>query len=56
MQSCASRWGSIRTECTKAVTSNTVWPGPCECAYYANDLAYFDEWELCTYQVWTQIP
>ncbi|KAK7181811.1 transmembrane alpha-helix domain-containing protein [Paraphaeosphaeria sporulosa] len=56
MNSCASRWDSIRTECTNSVTTNTVWPGPCECAYYRNDLPCFDEQVLCAAQVWTQVP
>ncbi|KAH7075052.1 hypothetical protein FB567DRAFT_182889 [Paraphoma chrysanthemicola] len=53
---CAKRWDSIRTECTKSVTTNTIWPGPCECAYFANDLPCFDEQALCAAQVWTQVP
>ncbi|KAH8651550.1 hypothetical protein BGZ60DRAFT_533897 [Tricladium varicosporioides] len=56
MQVCASRWDSIRTECTKTVTTNTIWPGPCECSYYANDLPCFDEFAICAYQAWTQVP
>ncbi|KAF1919298.1 hypothetical protein BDU57DRAFT_527344 [Ampelomyces quisqualis] len=56
MNSCAKRWDSIRTECTKKVTTNTVWPGPCECAYYANDMPCFDEQALCADQAWTQVP
>jgi hypothetical protein len=47
MNSCAKRWDSIRTECTKSNTLNTVWPGPCECAYFANDLPCFDDQALC---------
>jgi hypothetical protein len=56
MNECAKRWDSIRTECKKSVTTNTVWPGPCECAYYANDLPCFDEQAFCAAQVWTQVP
>ncbi|KAF2727992.1 hypothetical protein EJ04DRAFT_122520 [Polyplosphaeria fusca] len=56
MSSCASRWDSIRTECTKSITTNTVWPGPCECGYYTNDLECFDEQALCAVQVWSQVP
>ncbi|KAH6663045.1 hypothetical protein B0J14DRAFT_570575 [Halenospora varia] len=56
MQVCASRWDSIRTECTKTITTNTIWPGPCECSYYANDLPCFDEFAICAYQAWTQVP
>jgi hypothetical protein len=56
MNSCAKRWDSIRTECTKRVTTNTVWPGPCECAYFTNDMPCFDEQEFCAAQVWTQVP
>ncbi|KAH7353173.1 hypothetical protein BKA66DRAFT_475813 [Pyrenochaeta sp. MPI-SDFR-AT-0127] len=56
MNSCAKRWDSVRTECTNQVTTNTVWPGPCECAYFANDLPCFDEKEFCAAQVWTQVP
>tara|TARA_R110002003_G_scaffold189_2_gene14709 strand:+ start:6297 stop:7133 length:837 start_codon:yes stop_codon:yes gene_type:complete len=56
MNACAKRWDSIRTECTKRVTANTIWPGPCECAYFANDLPCFDEQALCAAQVWTQVP
>jgi hypothetical protein len=47
MNSCAKRWDSIRTECINANTVNTVWPGPCECAYFANDLPCFDNQALC---------
>ncbi|KAF2029936.1 hypothetical protein EK21DRAFT_100843 [Setomelanomma holmii] len=53
---CASRWDSIRTECKSSVSTNTIWPGPCECAYYANDLPCFDEHAFCAAQVWTQVP
>lgn len=53
---CASRWESIRVECKNKVTTNTVWPGPCECAYYSNDLPCFDEQEFCAEQAWTQQP
>ncbi|EAT82804.1 hypothetical protein HBI56_066860 [Parastagonospora nodorum] len=56
MNACAQRWDSIRTECTKSNTLNTVWPGPCECAYFANDLPCFDDQALCAEQVWTQVP
>ncbi|KAF2790312.1 hypothetical protein K505DRAFT_327660 [Melanomma pulvis-pyrius CBS 109.77] len=56
MSSCAARWEAIRTDCTNAVTTNTVWPGPCECGYYANDLPCFDEQVACAAQVWTQVP
>jgi hypothetical protein len=56
MGSCAQRWDSIRTECTNSVTTNTIWPGPCECSYYANDLPCFDEQAACANQVWTQLP
>ncbi|KAF1843694.1 uncharacterized protein K460DRAFT_368554 [Cucurbitaria berberidis CBS 394.84] len=56
MMSCARRWDAIRTECTKTVNTNTVWPGPCECSYYANDLPCFDEQAPCADQVWTQVP
>jgi hypothetical protein len=56
MNECAKRWDSIRVECKKNVTTNTVWPGPCECAYYANDLPCFDEQAFCAAQVWTQVP
>lgn len=41
---------------TKSNTLNTVWPGPCECAYFANDLPCFDDQALCAEQVWTQVP
>jgi hypothetical protein len=47
MNACAKRWDSIRTECTKSNTLNTIWPGPCECAYFANDLPCFDDQALC---------
>ncbi|OAL44891.1 hypothetical protein IQ07DRAFT_684348 [Pyrenochaeta sp. DS3sAY3a] len=56
MASCAQRWDSIRQDCTKTVNTNTVWPGPCECAYYANDLPCFDDQALCAHQIWTQVP
>ncbi|OAK99347.1 hypothetical protein IQ06DRAFT_306445 [Phaeosphaeriaceae sp. SRC1lsM3a] len=56
MNECAKRWDSIRLECKKSITTNTVWPGPCECAYYANDLPCFDEQAFCAAQVWTQVP
>ncbi|KAH6857944.1 hypothetical protein B0T12DRAFT_411657 [Alternaria alternata] len=56
MGSCAQRWDSIRTECTNSVTTNTIWPGPCECSYYGNDLPCFDEQAACANQVWTQLP
>ncbi|KAI5367196.1 hypothetical protein Slin14017_G022320 [Septoria linicola] len=54
--SCAQRVDSLRTECTKSYTTLTVWPGPCECSYYAQDLVCFDEQELCALQVWSQVP
>jgi hypothetical protein len=56
MNACAKRWDSIRLACKSNVTTNTVWPGPCECAYYANDLPCFDEQAFCAAQVWTQVP
>jgi hypothetical protein len=56
MNACAKRWDSIRADCTKRNTVNTVWPGPCECAYFANDLPCFDDQALCAAQVWTQVP
>ncbi|KAF2821676.1 hypothetical protein CC86DRAFT_99307 [Ophiobolus disseminans] len=56
MNSCAKRWDSIRQECTKRVSTNTIWPGPCECAYFANDMPCFDEQAICAPQVWTQVP
>jgi hypothetical protein len=52
MGSCASQWDSIRIACKSAVTTNTVWPGPCECGYFANDLPCFDDQALCAAQVW----
>jgi hypothetical protein len=56
MNACAKRWDSIRLACKSSVTTNTIWPGPCECAYYANDLPCFDEQAFCAAQVWTQVP
>jgi hypothetical protein len=56
MNACAKRWDSIRTECQSKVSTNTIWPGPCECAYYINDLPCFDEQAICAPQVWTQVP
>ncbi|KAL6709480.1 hypothetical protein ACN47E_001415 [Coniothyrium glycines] len=56
MTSCARRWDAIRQNCTNSYGSNTVWPGPCECSYYANDLPCFDEQATCADQIWTQVP
>ncbi|KAH8726431.1 hypothetical protein GQ44DRAFT_162119 [Phaeosphaeriaceae sp. PMI808] len=56
MASCAKRWDSIRLACKDKITTNTIWPGPCECSYYANDLPCFDEQAFCASQVWTQVP
>jgi hypothetical protein len=53
MNACAKRWDHIRTECKNSNTlSNTVWPGPCECAYFANDLPCFDDQALCVRPVY----
>jgi hypothetical protein len=56
MNACAKRWDSIRLACKDSISTNTIWPGPCECAYYANDLPCFDEQAFCAAQVWTQVP
>jgi hypothetical protein len=56
MNACAKRWDSIRLECISRGATNTIWPGPCECSYYANDLPCFDEQAFCAAQVWTQVP
>lgn len=56
MNSCAQRWDSVRQECKERISTNTVWPGPCECSYFANDLPCFEEEAICAPQVWTQVP
>jgi hypothetical protein len=56
MNACAKRWDSIRLECISNGSANTIWPGPCQCSYYANDLPCFDDQAFCAAQVWTQVP
>ncbi|TID24394.1 hypothetical protein E6O75_ATG02759 [Venturia nashicola] len=55
-QDCAHRAYSLRDICTSSYGSLTVWPGPCECSYYQQDLACFDERAFCASQIWTQAP
>ncbi|KAE9963148.1 hypothetical protein BLS_009593 [Venturia inaequalis] len=55
-QDCAHRAYSLRDMCTSSYGSLTVWPGPCECSYYQQDLACFDERAFCASQIWTQAP
>ncbi|QDS73689.1 hypothetical protein FKW77_003018 [Venturia effusa] len=55
-QDCAHRAYSLRDVCTSSFGSLTVWPGPCECSYYQQDLACFDERTFCASQIWTQAP
>jgi hypothetical protein len=53
MGACAVQWESVRVASSLAVTTFFVWPGTCECGYYANDLPCFDEQKMCADQVWT---
>jgi len=53
-QECAHRADSLRAICTSSYGSLTVWPGPCECSFYAQDLACFDEKTFCASQIWSQ--
>lgn len=45
----------IYQDYTQGITTNTIWPGLCECSYYSNDLERFNEFAGCAYHVWKQV-